>query len=101
MAKKGSIERNNKRKKLNASLSNKRKKLKESIYDKSLPLDERFALVQKLAKMPRNSARTRIRNRCGITGRPRGYYSKMGLSRIKLRELAAFGMLPGVVKSSW
>jgi small subunit ribosomal protein S14 len=101
MAKIGTIKRNDKRKRLVKSFESKRKKLNDKIHDKNLPLDERFELVVKLASLPRNSAKSRVRNRCAITGRPRGYHSKMGLSRNVLRELAAKGMLPGVVKASW
>jgi small subunit ribosomal protein S14 len=101
MAKIGSIQRNDKRKKLVKSFLNKRKNLKSNIMQKNLPLGERFNLVMKLAKLPRNSAYNRIRNRCALTGRPRGYNRKMGISRNVLRDLAAQGMLPGVVKSSW
>jgi small subunit ribosomal protein S14 len=101
MAKKGSIQRNNKRKTAAARLKSKRVQLKESIYKKDLPLEERFSLVMKLAKLPRNSAQTRVRNRCDLTGRPRGYHRRMGLSRNMLRELAAQGLLPGVIKASW
>ena len=68
---------------------------------KDLPLEERFDLVVKLAKLPRNSAQNRVRNRCALTGRPRGYHRKMGISRNMLRELAAQGLLPGVIKASW
>jgi len=101
MAKIGSIERNNKRNRLAKSLASKREKLKLEIYSKDLPIDERFNLVLKLAKLPRNSAKNRVRNRCALTGRPRGYYRKVGLSRNMIRELAGKGMLPGVVKASW
>ncbi len=101
MAKKSSVQRNLKRVRLVESLANKREKLKEAIYDKNLSLEDRFALVVKLASVPRNSAKTRIRNRCELTGRPRGYFRKFKLSRIMLRELGGEGMLPGVIKSSW
>ena len=101
MAKTSSVERNNKRKKMNNKLSKKRDIIKSEIMNKKTSLEQRFELVTKLSKLPRNSATNRIRNRCSITGRPRGYFRKVGLSRIKLRDLAAFGMLPGVVKSSW
>lgn len=101
MAKVSSIQRNLKRVKSVNSLSNKRSKLKESIYDKSLPLDERFAMILKLAALPRNSAKTRLRNRCELTGRPRGYFRKFKLSRNMLREYAGNGMLPGLIKASW
>ncbi len=101
MAKISSIKRNDKRKKLANSLAAKRDKLKSKIYSKDIPIEERFGLVLELAKLPRNSAKTRVRNRCGLTGRPRGYYRKIGLSRNMIRELVGQGMLPGVVKASW
>lgn len=101
MAKKSSVEKNSKRKSMNSSLRNKRVALKEKIYDKDLPLSERFALVMKLAAMPRNSARTRIRNRCELTGRPRGYYRKFKLSRNMIREFSGRGFIPGLIKASW
>ena len=82
------------------SIKNK-KKLKEIIYNKKLPLEERFEAQQKLSKLPKNSARIRIRNRCEITGRPHGVYRKLKISRIALRELASQGKVPGMVKSSW
>jgi small subunit ribosomal protein S14 len=69
--------------------------------DRSLPIEERFDANMKLAQMPRNGAKIRLRNRCEVTGRPRGYYRKLGMSRIALRDLASFGQVPGVVKSSW
>jgi small subunit ribosomal protein S14 len=101
MAKVSSVERNLKRKKMVKSLASKRDSLKAKIYNKQISISERFALVAKLAALPRNSAKTRIRNRCELTGRPRGYYSKFKLCRNKLRELASSGMIPGLVKSSW
>lgn len=101
MAKKSSVEKNKKRIRLAAQLKAKRAALKEQIYNKDLALDERFALVMKLAELPRNSAKIRVRNRCALTGRPRGFYKKFKLSRNMLRELAGSGELPGVVKSSW
>jgi small subunit ribosomal protein S14 len=101
MAKVGSINRNNKRKKMAKSLKAKREALSSKIYQKDLPLEERFGLVMKLAKLPRNSAETRVRNRCALTGRARGYHRKMGISRNMLRALAAKGQLPGVIKASW
>ena len=101
MAKKSMIERNNKRKKMNARLEGKRAELKAVIKDKSKPADERFQASLKLAQMPRNSSKTRIRNRCEISGRPRGYYRKLRMSRIALRELSSRGEVPGMVKSSW
>src|SRR5215470_1783866 len=101
MAKTSSIERNKKRERLSRQLANRRAKLKAKALDESLPLEERFAARLKLAKLPRNSSPTRIRNRCELTGRPRGLYRKFKLSRLALRELASLGALPGVVKSSW
>ena len=101
MAKVSSIQKNESRKRKSASLRAKRAALKTQIYDKNLGLAERFALVTKLAALPRNSAWTRVRNRCELTGRPRGYYRKFKLSRNMLRELASNGQLPGVIKSSW
>lgn len=101
MAKVSSIKKNDKRKKMSESFSKKRGDLKARIYDKTLSLEERFLLISKLAALPRNSAPSRIRNRCELTGRPRGYYRKFKLSRNKLRELAGCSMIPGLVKSSW
>lgn len=101
MAKKSSVERNDKRKKMNQSLRNKRAALKSQVYDKDLSLSDRFRVIMKLASLPRNSARTRIRNRCELTGRPRGYYRKFKLSRNMLRHLAGTGEIPGLVKASW
>ena len=101
MAKVSSVKKNERRKKLSQSLLNKREKLKSKIYDKNTPLEERFALVMSLAQLPRNSSVTRIRNRCELTGRPRGVIRKFGVSRNKLRELSGRGLVPGVIKSSW
>jgi small subunit ribosomal protein S14 len=101
MAKTSSIERNLKRIKLTKKFSKKRSELKKIIYNKKLPLDERFAAQLKLSKLPRNSAKIRIRNRCEITGRPHGVYRKLRISRIALRELASKGKIPGMTKSSW
>ena len=101
MAKTSSIQRNLKRIKLVKKFSKKRKDLKKIIKNKNLPLEERFNAQLKLAKLPRNSARTRIRNRCEITGRPHGVYRKLKISRIALRELASMGKIPGMTKSSW
>ena len=101
MAKTSSIQRNLKRIKLVKKFSKKRKELKKIIKNKNLPLEERFNAQLKLAKLPRNSARTRIRNRCEITGRPHGVYRKLKISRIALRELASKGKIPGMTKSSW
>ena len=101
MAKTSSIQKNLKRIKLVKKFSKKRKDLKKIIKNKKLPLEERFNAQLKLAKLPRNSARTRIRNRCEITGRPHGVYRKLKISRIALRELASEGKIPGMTKSSW
>ncbi|WP_425364214.1 30S ribosomal protein S14 [Candidatus Tisiphia endosymbiont of Hybos culiciformis] len=101
MAKVSSIKKNNRRRKMAQSLYNKRAKLRDKIYDKTLSLEERFSLVMLLAKLPRNSAMNRVRNRCELTGRSRGVYSKFGLSRNKLRELGSKGLVPGLIKASW
>ncbi len=101
MAKKSAIEKNNRRRKLAARYAERRVRLKAIARDESLPQEERFAARLKLAKLPRNSAPSRIRNRCELSGRPRGYYRKMRISRIALRELASSGQIPGMVKSSW
>ena len=101
MAKKSSVNKNNHRRKLVAQYAAKRKKLKSIASDMTKPSEERFAARLKLAELPRHSAPSRIRNRCELTGRPRGNYRKLKMSRIKLRELAAHGMIPGMVKSSW
>ncbi len=101
MAKTSSIQRNLKRIKLVKKFLRKRENLKKIIKNKKLPLEERFAAQLKLAKIPRNSAKVRIRNRCEITGRPHGVYRKLKISRIALRDLASKGKLPGMNKSSW
>ena len=101
MAKKSAIETNERRRKLAASQAAKRARLKATVNDKTLPIEERFAASLKLAQMPRNGARIRIRNRCEVTGRPRAFYRKLKMSRVALRELGNQGMIPGLVKSSW
>ena len=101
MAKTSAIQRNLKRIKLSKKFLKKREALKKIIKNKKLTLTERFEAQLKLAKIPRNSARTRIRNRCEITGRPHGVYRKLKISRIALRELASSGKIPGMTKSSW
>jgi small subunit ribosomal protein S14 len=101
MAKTGMIERNDKRRRLSARDAEKRSALKEIANNKELPMEERFAARLKLAQLPRNGSPTRIRNRCEVTGRPRGFYRKMKMSRIALRELGNQGLIPGLVKSSW
>ncbi len=101
MAKLSSINKNNKRIKLSNKFFDKRKKLKEIIMNKQLPLEERFKAQLKLTNLPRNSSKTRIRNRCQITGRPHGVYRKLKISRIALRKLGLEGKIPGMIKSSW
>jgi small subunit ribosomal protein S14 len=101
MAKKSSIEKNNRRRKLSEQYAKKRAELKAQALNEALPLEERFAARMKLAKLPRNSAPSRVRNRCEISGRPRAYYRKLKMSRIALRDYGSNGMIPGLVKSSW
>ena len=101
MAKMSSINKNNRRIKLSNKFYKKRKALKKIIMNKKLPLEERFKAQQKLSKLPRNSSKTRIRNRCEISGRPHGVYRKLKISRIALRDLASKGKIPGMTKSSW
>ncbi|PYC47141.1 30S ribosomal protein S14 [Litorivita pollutaquae] len=101
MAKKAMLERQKKREKLVAKYATKRAVLKEIVNDESKPMEERFRASLKLAKLPRNSSAVRLHNRCQLTGRPHAYYRKLKVSRIMLRELASFGQIPGMVKSSW
>lgn len=101
MAKKSAIEKNNKRKAMADRFAAKRAKLKAAAMDENLSLEERFKARLKLAGLPRNSAPSRVRNRCEVTGRPRAYYRKLKMSRIALRELGSRGQVPGLVKSSW
>jgi small subunit ribosomal protein S14 len=101
MAKKSSIEKNNRRRRMAKKFAGRRSRLKAIVKDKERPMEERFAASLKLAEVPRNSSKTRIRNRCELTGRPRGVYAKLKLSRIALRELGSKGLIPGLVKSSW
>ena len=101
MAKKSSIEKNARRAKLAKSVAVRRARLKAVAIDRTAPPEDRFAAQLKLAELPRNASETRVRNRCSLTGRPRGYYRKFKLSRIALRELASAGLIPGMVKSSW
>jgi len=101
MAKKAMVERNKKRRRMAEKHAAKRTELKAMAEDTSRPPEERFQARLKLAKLPRNSAKVRIRNRCELTGRPRGYYRKLRLSRVMLRELASEGRIPGMTKSSW
>ena len=101
MAKLSSINKNNRRKALVKKYAKKWAELKAIAADLDRPMDERFAARLKMAKLPRNSHPTRVRNRCALTGRARGNYRKFGLSRLMMRELASQGMIPGVTKSSW
>ena len=101
MAKLSSINKNNKRIKLSEKFMKKRSELKKIIMNKKLPLEERFKAQQKLSNLPRNSSRTRVMNRCQITGRPHGVYRKLKISRIALRKLGLEGKIPGMMKSSW
>ena len=101
MAKKSSIEKNNRRRRMVARLAGTRAALKARAKDKSLSQEDQFAARLKLAEMPRNSAAVRIRNRCEVSGRPRGVYRKLRVSRIALRDLGNNWMIPGLVKSSW
>ncbi|MHA1133864.1 MAG: 30S ribosomal protein S14 [Alphaproteobacteria bacterium] len=101
MAKTSMIERDKKRRRLAKKFAYRRARLKEIAADRSMPAEERFAARLKLAELPRNSSPTRIRNRCDLSGRPRGYYRKLRMSRIALRDLGSTGMIPGMVKSSW
>ena len=101
MAKVSAIENNNKRRKLVKKYASKRAELKAIISNRELPIEERFKAQLKLAELPRNGAKIRVRNRCAVSGRPRGNYRKLGLSRIALRELGSKGLIPGLVKSSW
>lgn len=101
MAKTSMLERNEKRKNLAKKHASQYKKLKAKIMDKTISIEERFEAQLELNKLPRNSSKVRQRNRCRVTGRPRGFYRKFQVSRIALRELAAFGLIPGVKKSSW
>ena len=101
MAKASAIQRNLKRIKLSKKFDKKRKKLKAIVRNKKLPLNERFLAQLKLSKLPKNSSKIRIRNRCAITGRPHGVYRKLKISRITLRQLSLEGKVPGMIKSSW
>ncbi len=101
MAKKSQIEKNRRRRNLSARYAERRRKLKAIARDESLSLEERFQAQLKLAELPRNSAPSRVVNRCEVTGRPRAYYRKLRMSRVALRELGSSGMIPGLVKSSW
>jgi small subunit ribosomal protein S14 len=101
MAKKSSIEKNARRARLTKQLAPRRVRLKSIARDRDAAPEDRFEAQLKLSEMPRNSSQTRVRNRCSLTGRPRGYYRKFKLSRIAVRELASAGQIPGMLKSSW
>ena len=101
MAKKSSIEKNNRRAKLAKQVMPRRQRLKAIARDRDAPPEDRFEAQLKLSELPRNSSATRVRNRCSLTGRPRGFYRKFRLSRIAVRELASAGQIPGMTKSSW
>lgn len=101
MAKKSSIEKNKRRTKLVQRQAAKRAELKAIVRSKDVPDEDRFEAVLNLAALPRNGAKVRLRNRCGLTGRPRGFYRKLGMSRVALRELGSAGQVPGMVKASW
>ena len=101
MAKRSAIQKNLKRMQMVKKFEKKREKLKKIIMNKKLELAERFAAQLKLDKLPKNSSKVRIRNRCGISGRPHGYYRKLKISRIALRDMASSGKIPGIIKSSW
>ena len=101
MAKKSAIENNKKKQRMVKKYTGRRERLKAQSKDQSLSMEERFEAQLKLASLPRNSSRVRLRNRCEVTGRPRAYYRKLKMSRIALRELGSKGLVPGLVKSSW
>jgi small subunit ribosomal protein S14 len=101
MAKTSSIEKNNRRQRLVKKYSGRRARLKAIARDKDKPMEERFAATLKLAELPRNSAPSRIHNRCEISGRPKAYYRKLKMSRIAMRDLGSKGLIPGLLKSSW
>ena len=101
MAKKSSIEKNNRRRRLTKKYAGRRARLKAIVQDQSVAIEERFAATLKLSELPRNSAKNRIRNRCEVTGRPRAYYRKLKMSRIAMRDLGNKGLIPGLTKSSW
>lgn len=101
MAKVSAVEKNQRRQKLVKQYAAKRAALKATVMDRTKPIEERFKATLKLAELPRNSAKIRVRNRCEVSGRPRGYYRKLRMSRIALRDLGSIGKVPGIVKSSW
>ena len=101
MAKTSSIEKNKRRARLAKQYAGRRGRLKAIARNKNVSMEERFAATLKLAELPRNSSRTRVRNRCELSGRPRAYYRKLKMSRIAMRDLGSKGLIPGLVKSSW
>lgn len=101
MAKRSSIEKNNRRKRLVAQYKNRRDNLRAIFRNKDLPADERYAAMAKLSELPRNSTKARVRLRCEFSGRPRGNYRKFKLSRIALRDFGLQGVIPGLTKASW
>jgi len=101
MAKTSAVQKNLNREKLADKFASRRQKLKDIVMSKAVSAEERFGATLKLAELARNSAKIRVRNRCKITGRPRGYYRKFGIARVELRELAGYGQIPGLKKSSW
>src|ERR1044071_1925344 len=101
MAKTSSIEKNKRRARLAKQYAGRRARVKKIAMDKSVTMEERLAATLKVAELPRNSAKIRVRNRCEVTGRPRAYYRKLKMSRIALRDLGSKGLIPGLVKSSW
>jgi small subunit ribosomal protein S14 len=101
MAKKSSIEKNQHRRRMVDKYAKQRAELRAIVHDRARAPEERFEATLLLAELPRNSARVRVRNRCALTGRPRGYHRKFGMSRIALRELGSTGQIPGLVKASW
>ena len=101
MAKKSAIDKNKKRRQMVEQQKDKRASLKKVIKDKNVSQEDRFKAVLKLAALPKNGSKIRIRNRCEVTGRPRGNYRKFGMSRIAFRDLASSGQLPGITKASW
>jgi small subunit ribosomal protein S14 len=101
MAKKSAVEKNRNRRRMVERYATKRTELRKIVRDRTRPPEERFEATLLLAKLPRNSAKVRLRNRCALTGRPRGYYRKFGMSRIGVRDLGSTGQIPGLVKASW
>jgi small subunit ribosomal protein S14 len=101
MAKKSAVEKNRNRRRLVARYATRRAELRKIVRDRALPPEDRFEATLLLAELPRNASKVRLRNRCALTGRPRGYHRKFGMSRIAVRELGSAGQIPGLVKASW